>query len=127
MTIFGALIIFALIAVIAVQIGKVNDLAAKIRGEEAVERSNNDMHARWLVVFMIVFLVGCIYSAWHYKDMMLGYGPWEASSAHGKEVDSIFNTTLIFTGIVFVITHILLFWYAYKYRMQQGRKATFCP
>ena len=30
MTIFGALIIFALIAVITVQLGKVNDLAAKI-------------------------------------------------------------------------------------------------
>lgn len=125
MTIFGALIIFALIAVIAVQIGKVNDLAAKIRGEEAVMRSNNDTHARWLVVFMVVFLVGCIYSAWHYRNMMLGYGPWEASSEHGKEVDSLFNMTLIFTGIVFVITHILLFWYAYKYRLQEGRKATF--
>ena len=83
MTIFGALIIFALIAVITVQLGKVNDLAAKIRGEEAVMRAGNDSTGRWLVVFMVVFLVGCIYSAWYYRDYMLGYGPWEASSEHG--------------------------------------------
>ncbi|MBK8700886.1 MAG: OmpA family protein [Saprospiraceae bacterium] len=112
-------------AVIVVQIGRVNDLAAKIRGEEEVMRSGNDATGRWLVVFMVVFLVGCVYSSWHYKDVMLGYGPWEASSEHGKEVDYLFNMTLVFTGIVFVITHILLFWYAYKYRIQQGKKATF--
>ena len=125
MTIIGALIIFALIVLIAVQIGKVNELAAKVRGEEDVNRINNDATGRWLVIFMVVFLLGCFYSAWYYRNDMLGYGPWTASSKHGVEVDSLFNMTLIFTGIVFVITHILLFWYAYKYREQKGRKATF--
>ena len=56
---------------------------------------------------------------------MFGYGPMTSASEHGFELDSIFNVTLIFTGIVFVITHILLFWYAYKYRKQRGTKAIF--
>ena len=67
---------------------------------------------------MVVFLVGCIYSAYYYKNTMLGYGPLTSASEHGFELDSIFNVTLIFTGIVFVLTHILLFWYTYKYRKQ---------
>lgn len=124
MTITGALLIFALIAIIGIQLGKVSDLAAKIRGEAEVTRERNDSTARWLVVFMIIFLVGTVYSAWHYRNVMLGYGPWESSSEHGKDLDALFNMTLLFTGIVFVITHIALFWYSYKYR-EQGQKAVF--
>jgi cytochrome c oxidase subunit 2 len=117
--------ILVLIGVIAVQIGKVTDLAGQIRGEEEVERRSNDRSAVWMLIFMVVFLVFCIASAWYYKDSMLGYGPHESASEHGGTLDSLFNVTLFFTGIVFVITHILTFWYAYKYRDQPGRKATF--
>ena len=77
------------------------------------------------MVFMIVFLVGTAVSAYMYKDYMLGYGPWEASSEHGKAIDHLFNVTLVLTGIVFVITHVLLFWYSYKYRSSPSRKAIF--
>ncbi|MFZ1751679.1 MAG: OmpA family protein [Saprospiraceae bacterium] len=122
---FVALGIIFLLAVVVVQIGKLSELAARIRGEETVERANNNTQGKALVVFMVVFLVGCIWSAWHYKNSMLGYGPLSSASAHGFELDRIFNVTLIVTGIVFVITHILLFWYAYKYRNIGGRKALF--
>ena len=125
MTYLVAIAIFILLGIIIVQIGRVTELAAKIRGEEDVAQSNNDKTAFWLVVFMIVFLIACIYSAWYYKDQMLGYGPLTAASEHGVEVDSMFNVTLFFTGIIFVITHILLFWYAYKYRQQEGKVARF--
>lgn len=125
MTYLIAFIIIGLLAVIAVQIGKVSELAASVRGEEEVEEQNNNRTGAWLVIFMVGFLVFCVASAYYYKDVMLGYGPWESSSAHGKDLDYLFNITLIFTGIVFVLTQILLFWYSYKYRMQQGRKAVF--
>jgi len=64
-------------------------------------------------------------SAWYYKDAMLGYGPHQSASEHGGTLDSLFNVTLFFTGIVFVVTQILTFWYAYKYRDQPGRKAKY--
>jgi cytochrome c oxidase subunit 2 len=35
------------------------------------------------------------------------------------------SVTLLVTYIVFVITHVLLFWYAYKYRQRKGKKAQF--
>jgi cytochrome c oxidase subunit 2 len=58
---------------------------------------------------------------------MLGYGPHQAASAHGPELDSMFNVTLFFTGIVFVLTHIALFYFAYKYRGRKGALSTFIP
>jgi cytochrome c oxidase subunit II len=67
------------------------------------------------------------WSAWDYRNVMFGYGPHESASEHGKLLDGIFFVTLVITGIVFVLTHIALFWFAYKYRWQEGRKAKFIP
>jgi cytochrome c oxidase subunit 2 len=39
----------------------------------------------------------------------------------------MFNVTLFFTGIVFVITHILLFYFSWKYSAKKGKKALFIP
>ena len=96
-----------------------------IRGYEEVETRSTQSQAYWLVVFMVVFLSLTVVSAWWYKDVMLGYGPHEAASEHGGAIDSLFNMTLFFTGIVYVATHIALFWFAYKYRKREGRKAKF--
>lgn len=118
-------IIVILIAVILVQLGRVADLSSKIRGEEKIAIQQNDRTAFWLMVFMVVFLVFCVVSAIYYKDMMLGYGPNISASYHGVKLDGLFNVTLFFTGIVFILTHILLFWYSYKYRYNKDRKAKF--
>jgi len=120
-------LIFLLLGVIVVQIGRVTELAAKIRGEEEVEQQNTNRQAKMLVLFLVVFLVLGIGSAYYYKDVMLGYGPLQSASAHGGDIDTLFNWTLFFTGIVFVITHVLLFWFSYKYRTMPGRKAMFQP
>jgi len=127
MTIFTIILIFALLSIVIVQLGRVTELSAKIRGEEAAEKIANDRTAFWLVIFMVVFLIGCVVSAYYYKNVMLGYGPLTAASEHGGDLDSLFNVTLFWTGIVFVITHIYLFWFSYKYRAEKGRKAFFFP
>ena len=114
-----------LIAVIAVQVGKVSELASAIRGDEEVQDSVNSFHARFGMVFMVVFLLGCIISAIYYKDSMLGYGPHIAATDHGLELDSLFNVTMVPTVIVFIITHIALFWFAYKYKAEKGRAVAF--
>mgnify|MGYP001420602640 CR=1 FL=1 len=114
-----------LISVVLVQIGKVTELTAQIKGELETLRDNSKWNGLLSLVFMVVFLVAVIWSAWHYKNSMLGYGPHSAASAHGGTLDSMFNITLIFTGIVFFITTIALFWFAYKYRWSENRKAQF--
>lgn len=115
----------ALLFVIVVQIARVKELATKLRGEEEVAARSTNTIGRSLVAFMVVFLVVTTVSAYLFKNYMLGYGPHESASEHGKLIDSIFNWTLITTYIVFVATHILLFWYAYKYRYNKNRKAQF--
>lgn len=119
MTILIIAACLALLAVIVVQIGRLTELAAKIRGEEEVQYMTNRRNASFGMVFMVLFLVGCVASALYYKNYLLGYGPHASASAHGASLDYLFNITLFFTGIVFVLTQIALFWFAYKY---QGRK-----
>lgn len=118
------LIILILLAVVAIQMGKITEIANQLRGEEEVERLNNNRQGLALVIFMVLFLIGAVWSAYHYRNEMLGYG-LKAASHHGGLIDSMFNTTLIFTGIVFIITQILTFWYAFRYRKKAGVKAQF--
>ena len=102
----------ALIGVITVQIARLSEVAGRLRGEEDMQYAANKRNATWSMVFLIVFLIACVGSALYYKNYMLGYGPHEAASAHGPVLDRIFNITLFFTGIVFVLTQIALFYFA---------------
>ncbi|MCG8332105.1 MAG: OmpA family protein [Chitinophagales bacterium] len=125
MTALLAILCIALITVIVVQIGRVTELASKIRGEEEVQAKTNRAQANYSLLFLIVFLLATIISAGYYKDSMLWYGPHEAASEHGGLLDYMFNITLFFTGVVFVITQIALFYFAYKYQGKKGGKAEF--
>ncbi len=125
MTALIILLCVILISIVLVQIGKVTELTAQIKGEREVLRDNSKWNGWLSVGFLVIFLVGVFVSAYAYRNEMLGYGPHAAASAHGGLLDGLFNTTLIVTGIVFVVTHIALFWFAYKYRYQEGRKAAF--
>lgn len=125
MTALIILLCILLISIVLVQIGKVTELTAQIKGEREVMKDNSKWNGWLSLVFMVVFLLAVIISAWDYRNVMMGYGPHASASAHGKVLDSLFNVTLFFTGIVFVLTHIALFWFAYKYRWQEGRKAQF--
>ncbi len=127
MTTLLVLASIVLFIVVAVQIGRISELSAKIRGEEAVQEESNKSNSRLGMFFMVGFLVFCVASAWFYKNYMIGYGPLEHASEHGKKIQSLFNWTLFFTGIVFVVTHIALFWFGYKYRGVKGRKVLFMP
>ena len=105
-----------LVFIVLVQWARVAEGGARLRGDDEATEENNNWNAKMSIAFVVVFLVACVVSAMYYNNVMLGYGPHEAASIHGKEIDSLFDTTLFFTGIVFIVTQILLFWYAYKYR-----------
>lgn len=125
----GLLIFFCilLIGIVVVQIGRLTELAVRIRGEGAAQLAANDFNARFGMFFMVTFLLGCIACSIYYKDSLLGYGPHTAASEHGVWLDSAFDKTLFFTSIVFFLTQIALFWFAYKYRGKENRVGFFQP
>jgi len=114
-----------LVTVVIVQIGKVTELSAKINGEEKTQIKSNKANGMLWLVFGFFFFVLTTWSAFYFRNWMLGYGPHDSASAHGTALDNIFNVTLVITGIVFVITHILLFYFAWKYSGRPGRKVYF--
>jgi cytochrome c oxidase subunit 2 len=123
----GLIIILSLIliGIVIVQIAKITELAGSLRGEEEAMMDSNRRNGAYMIIFLVGFLIFCVASAWYYQNWMLGYGPHTAASEHGVALDGLFNTTLIFTGIVFFITQILLFWYSYKFQYKPGRKSLF--
>ncbi len=78
------------------------------------------------VVFALFLVVGTYGVYWEYTvhgSMILP----DAASEHGKKIDEMFNITLIITTIVFIITHIILFAFAYFYKSDGKRKAYYYP
>jgi cytochrome c oxidase subunit II len=125
MTAIIILLCVLLVSIVLVQIGKVTELTAQIKGEQETMRDNSKWNGWLSLAFLVVFLTAVIWSTLAYKNQMLGYGPHASASAHGSSLDSLFNITLFFTGIVFVLTHIALFVFAFQYRWKEGRKAKF--
>src|SRR5687767_516628 len=127
MTAFIIVLSIILLVVVILQISKLTELYARIRGEEEVEERSNINQGRAMLLFMIGLLVLCVITAYAWKNYMMGYGPHTAASAHGGVLDNMFDVTLFFTGIVFVLTHIALFYFAWRYKKVKGTKGVYWP
>jgi cytochrome c oxidase subunit II len=127
MTALIAVLSLILVTVVILQISRITELANRIRGEEEAFKRNNKISANLLLGFLGLFLLGCLFCAFHYNNYLLGFGPHESASEHGSSIDSIFLITTLVTGTVFVITQIALFYFAWKYQEQPGKKALFMP
>ena len=124
MTAFIIVLSIILLVVVILQISRLTELYSQIRGEEEVEERSNRNQGRAMLLFMVGLLVLCVLTAWGWKNYMMGYGPHKSASAHGGVLDDMFNITLLFTGIVFILTHIALFYLAWRYKKVRGSKAT---
>lgn len=116
-----------LLFVVLIQIAKIYEISEELKGEEVTEMTSASANSKGLIAFVLILFGTFIWGSLYYANYMLGYGPLKAASAHGGAIDSMFNVTAIFTIIVFVICHIALVWFAYKYRYIPGRKAEFIP
>jgi cytochrome c oxidase subunit 2 len=119
-------IIFALVAlffVIMYQIAKASEYATTLRGEEKVRASTNRLMA-WL---LLAFLVFGLYAVWHFHVAIMDKMLPESASLEGRAYDSMFEVTIIITGIVFIITQVLLFWFAFRYQSTEKRTAFYYP
>src|SRR5687768_6344157 len=127
MTAFIIVVSIILLVVLILQISRLTELYARIRGEEEVEIRSNRNQGRAMLLFMIGLLVLCVITAYGWKNYMMGYGPHESASAHGGVLDNMFDVTLFFTGFVFILTHVALFYFAWKYKKTKHSKGTHWP
>ncbi len=110
-----------LVFVIIYQIGKASEYAAILRGEKKVNAQVNRAIAFLLVVMFVLGLWGIWECHNYFKDMMLPV----AACKTGERYDAMFNTTLVVTGIVFLLTQAILFWFCFKYQASDKRTTYF--
>lgn len=119
------LIVIVLGVIALAQLVRVYELSSRLRnrGEHEVSTRDNNLNARLMVVFMILFYASFIY-------LMLAYG-WtgrgEAASVHGKGTDWLLNLNMIIITAVFFLTNTLLFVFSFKYVRKEGVKAFYYP
>lgn len=121
-TILGLIVIF-LVLLIFFQIAKASELISVLKGEEKVAANTNKIHAVLFLLFLIFGLVGSVWSAFHYAPLFLP----EPSSEHGVWLRTMFFWTLVATVPVFIVTHILLFGFSFKYQKKKGNIGYYYP
>jgi cytochrome c oxidase subunit 2 len=119
------ILIVVLLAVLTVwRIIRVLELVRELRGEEEyMNDQDSKRNGIYFIIFLIVGLVGMLYFTLDAKKYLLPV----AASEHGLLTDNYLNLNFALIIVVFVITQILLFWFAYKYRHRKGQKAYFYP
>ena len=122
---------FFLIAIIIIfflvifQIAKASEYVSVLKGEEKTRRQNNKINGFMLIAFLVLGLIGVwVCNEWYFKKTLFPQG---SASIEGEKIDFMLYLTIAITGVVFVITQILLFWFAFKYQEKDGKKAFFFP
>lgn len=117
--------IVIMIFVIIFQIAKASEYVSVLKGEEKSNRQNNKINAFLLISFLILGLIG----AWWCNDMYYKQTlfPQGSASKEGIKIDTMFMLTTAVTGVVFIITQVLLFWFSFKYQAKEDKKVYFFP
>ena len=118
-----ALAIFLVVAILLL-IFRISRLIGVVKGTgEKTTMGSNNLNAIMMIVFMVGFFGLAAWYSWGNFD---AYDPPVASD-HGELTDKLFWRTMWITGIVFFITNVLLFYFSWKYRYSESRRALFYP
>jgi cytochrome c oxidase subunit 2 len=118
-------LMFLLLCVFIAVIGKILKVYELSREMQGLKPSFNVRRIQG--VFFGIFLILGIYGVYWSYSVQGSMSMFESASIHGLDIDFMFNTTLIITTIVFILTHIALFGFSFKYRGSENRKAYFYP
>lgn len=113
--------IIVLIFLVIFQIAKASEYVSILKGEESSRKQNNKVNGFLLIAFLILGLIG----VWWCNDLFYHQTlfPQGSASLEGENIDTMLWITIVVTGIVFFITQILLFYFAFKYQESDNRKA----
>ncbi len=103
---------------------KVSTMIAVIRQKtEGPESRSNNINGIFMLLFLIGFFLTSGISAYIYFDDYI----IPVASEHGLRTDYLFWVTMAIIGFAFIVTQILLFYFAFRYRYKKEAKATFYP
>ncbi len=108
---------------ITFQIAKASEYVGILKGEKKTIESNNKINAFLLILFLVGGLIGVYCCNEIFKGRVLS----NPASDHGEKIDKMLHITIVITGSVFLLTQILLFWFAFKYQYSDKRKAFYQP
>ncbi len=120
MSVFLIIIVVLLIFIITFQIARSTEFVATITGEEESRKQTNKINGFLMLCFLVLLLVGLyVCNQLLFKRTQLAY---PSGSVQGERVDEMLWVTLIITGIVFIITQVALFYFAWRYQDDGKRK-----
>lgn len=121
MVAFLSFVVIVLLFVVLVLIARAGELTTQLKSKEYDYTSQSRINGYLLLGFLIAMFAGSAYS---FKVLMPAMLP-KAASIHGIQTDMLFNVTMIIIGIVFVLTQIALFFFAFAYNESRSKKAYF--
>jgi cytochrome c oxidase subunit 2 len=116
-----SLIVIILFYSVLLLIGKIVERVRTLKGEELDYKNQSSTHKLLFAIYGILFFTAFFAS---FKFMSYAILP-EAASNWGVEIERLFVVTTVITGIIFILTHIALFYFVWKYSEKEGSKATF--
>jgi cytochrome c oxidase subunit II len=118
--------IVVLLAIAAWQLSKIFNLtqiasASKKDDSEVANDNDNKVNGYLMFAFVGFIYVFTIVSFYKWGSFVL-HTP---ASEHGKDIDSLMNTSFMVIFFVQTVTQFLLHFYAFKYRGKEGQKALY--
>ncbi len=123
MVAFLSFAVVVLLFVVLVLIARASELTTDLKNGKVDYTSQSKWNGYFLLAFLVIMFVGSAMSFKILGPVMLP----KAASIHGVKTDYLFNVTMLIIGIVFVLTQIALFWFAYRYNESHGHESYFYP
>ena len=120
---FLILVAVVLLLLAVSQILRIFEIAGDLRGKKSYEVTESDgrTQAYLMPVFLVAYFAFIVWQVAKWGDRALPV----SASVHGEEIDTLMAVSWWIIIPVFVVTHILLFYFAYKYVYNKNRRATF--
>lgn len=117
-----ALFFIAIFVAIAIGFWQIAKIFGTTKNDQIATKKENDING-WLMLLLLAFVHGfLIYNIVAFGDVLL---PQLSASTEGEQIDILFKVTFALIFVVQFITQILIFFFAFKYRGNIDRQATF--
>jgi cytochrome c oxidase subunit 2 len=117
------LAVIVLVSYALFELMKVYTLTQSLKGnkEEEVSNNENKNQANYLFLFMLGYFAFFVWLVVKYGKHLLPV----SGSVHGEKIDLLLDVNFAVIILAFILTHILLFWFARQYYSRPGHKAVY--